>query len=176
MVVGSSFLNIALYAVNQAQVQRYLSCRSVKDAKTAVLVNYVGIFFLNSLALLCGVAMYGFYYDCDPLKVKSSNVSRADQLMPYMVLELFRHVPGMPGLFVAAVFSGSLSTVSTAITALASVTVQDFLKPHFKWNEKIFIWVSRGKCLMTYLQSYHYLQLRKLKFLRFLFFVKMGHR
>ena len=144
VTVGSTFLNLALYAVNQAQVQRYLSCKNIKNAKIAVMVNYAGIFVLNSLAVLCGVVMYGYYHNCDPLSQSGTKVKRADQLMPYLVLELFKHAPGMPGLFVAAVFSGSLSTVSTAITALASVTVQDFLKPYFNWSETSYTWISRG--------------------------------
>jgi len=37
------------------------------------------------------------------------------------------------------------STVSTGITALASVTVEDFLKPVFPWKDDVYTWVSRGK-------------------------------
>ncbi|CAK8694350.1 unnamed protein product [Clavelina lepadiformis] len=145
--VGSIFLNMALYATNQAQVQRYLSCRSLKDAKKSVMFNFLGIFVINSLALLAGVALYGYYHNCDPITL--GHVKRGDQLMPYFVLDLFRHNPGMPGLFVASVYSGSLSTVSTAITAMASVTLQDFLKPILSWKgltfkEMTYTWISKG--------------------------------
>ncbi|GFT73156.1 sodium-dependent multivitamin transporter [Trichonephila clavipes] len=37
--------------------------------------------------------------------------------------------PGLPGLFVAGVFSASLSSVSSAINSLTAVTVEDFLHP-----------------------------------------------
>ena len=89
--------------------------------------------------------MYGYYYDCDPLGLEQTHVTRSDQLMPFMVLELFQHAPGVPGVFIAAVYAGSLSTVSTAITALASVTVQDFMKPFSNWKEATYMWISRGK-------------------------------
>ena len=35
--------------------------------------------------------------------------------------------PGVAGLFIAGIFSGSLSTVSSALNSLAAVTMQDFL-------------------------------------------------
>ena len=37
------------------------------------------------------------------------------------------HMPGVAGLFIAGIFSGSLSTVSSALNSLAAVTMQDFL-------------------------------------------------
>ena len=37
------------------------------------------------------------------------------------------------GLFVSGIFSGSLSTVSSAINSLAAVTLEDFIKP---WTSK----------------------------------------
>lgn len=36
-------------------------------------------------------------------------------------------IPCVPGLFVAGVFSGALSTVSSGLNSLAAVTLQDFL-------------------------------------------------
>jgi sodium-coupled monocarboxylate transporter 8/12 len=37
-------------------------------------------------------------------------------------------MPGLAGLFVAGIFSGSLSTVSSAVNSLAAVTLEDYLK------------------------------------------------
>jgi solute carrier family 5 (sodium-coupled monocarboxylate transporter), member 8/12 len=38
------------------------------------------------------------------------------------------NMPGLPGLFVAGIFSGSLSTVSSAVNSLAAVSLEDYLK------------------------------------------------
>ena len=143
VAIGSSFLNLAVNAVNPSQVQRYLSCRSLKSAKLAILLNYFGTFLLLSLAVLTGVIMYGYYHNNDPVQL--GKVAKAAQLMPYMVLELFQNTPGMLGLFVAAVYSGSLSTVSTAVTAMANVTIYDLLKPFSSFSEATYTWISRGK-------------------------------
>lgn len=49
------------------------------------------------------------------------------QLLPYYVVETMGQFPGVAGLFIAGIFSGSLSTVSSALNSLAAVTMQDFL-------------------------------------------------
>lgn len=44
------------------------------------------------------------------------------------------HLPGVAGLFIAGIFSGSLSTVSSALNSLAAVTMQDFLIVIYSFN------------------------------------------
>uniref|UniRef100_H2YWR6 Sodium-coupled monocarboxylate transporter 1 n=1 Tax=Ciona savignyi TaxID=51511 RepID=H2YWR6_CIOSA len=142
LTAGGSIFVCGLYAVNQSQVQRYLSCRSAKDAKIALVFNWLGLVLLNGLAVMTGIVLYAYYKDCDPLSV--GQVKVRDALLPYMVLEIFKDNPGVPGIFLASIYSGSLSTISTAITALSSVTIHDFLKPHFAWKEKTFTNISIG--------------------------------
>jgi Na+/proline symporter len=48
--------------------------------------------------------------------------------MPYFVMDKLSEYPGVPGLFVACVFSASLSTLSSGYNALATITWDDFLK------------------------------------------------
>lgn len=55
-------------------------------------------------------------------------IKRADQLMPYYVMDSMAHIPGIAGLFTAGVFSGALSTLSSGFNSLAAVTWDDFLK------------------------------------------------
>ena len=59
-----------------------------------------------AISIWSGAAMYAYYEDCDPLM--SGKIEKPDQLMPYLVIEIFVNVPGMAGLFVAAAFSGTL--------------------------------------------------------------------
>lgn len=86
----------------------------------------IGMVLLISCACLCGVALYAVYGDCDPLKLNL--IKSSDQLMPYFVMDTMKQYPGVPGLFVACVFSASLSTLSSGFNALATVTWDDFLK------------------------------------------------
>lgn len=46
------------------------------------------------------------------------------------------HIPGISGLFVAGVFSGSLSSVSSTLNSLSAVTLEDYIKPLYKRVKK----------------------------------------
>lgn len=97
----------------------------------------------------------------------SSFPSLSLELMPYLVMDILGDYPGLPGLFVAAAYSGSLrwiftfiyayisnnfaflcqpdpSTVSSSINALAAVTVEDLFRPYTSMSEKQLSWLSKG--------------------------------
>lgn len=50
------------------------------------------------------------------------------QLMPLFVVDAMGSMPGLPGIFVAGIFSASLSSVSAALNSLAAVTLEDYIK------------------------------------------------
>uniref|UniRef100_A0A665VL04 Solute carrier family 5 member 5 n=1 Tax=Echeneis naucrates TaxID=173247 RepID=A0A665VL04_ECHNA len=141
--VGGAFVWLSMYSVNQAQVQRYISCRTERDAQWALFVNQVGLCLVVSSAAACGIVMFAYYIKCDPLK--SGIISAPDLYMPYFVLDIFRTLPGFPGLFLACAYSGTLSTASTSINAMAAVTMEDLLKPHLvHMTQKKLILISKG--------------------------------
>lgn len=78
------------------------------------------------MAIMSGVVIYGKYRDCDPVTL--GIIDRHDQLVPYFVMDTLSKYPGIAGLFVACVFSGSLSTLSSGFNALAAITWEDLLK------------------------------------------------
>ncbi|NXR46194.1 SC5A8 protein, partial [Hippolais icterina] len=146
IVIGGTFTWTGIYGVNQSQVQRYIACKSRFHAKLSLYINLVGLWAILACATLCGLALYSIYKDCDPWT--ANQVSALDQLMPYLVLDILHDFPGVPGLFVASAYSGTLSTVSSSINALAAVTVEDLIKPYFKsLSEKKLSWISMGMSL-----------------------------
>ncbi|XP_062327868.1 sodium-coupled monocarboxylate transporter 1 [Osmerus eperlanus] len=143
IVVGGSIMWTSIYSINQSQVQRYISCKTLAHAKMSLYVNMVGLCVTVSLAVFSGITMFSIYKDCDPLS--NGDVGALDQLLPYLVMDILAAYPGVPGLFVAAAYSGTLSTVSSSINALVAVTVEDFVKPVWKdLTEKQVLWINMG--------------------------------
>ncbi|KAF0307765.1 Sodium-coupled monocarboxylate transporter 2 [Amphibalanus amphitrite] len=111
--------------VSQPAVQRYNSLPSLTAAKQCCLLLAPGYMLFGTLACLCGLAIFANYADCNPLE--QGLIQRKDQLVPYFVLDQMSYLTGLPGLFVACIMSGALSTVSSGLNALAAVTWKDFV-------------------------------------------------
>uniref|UniRef100_A0A8C7YAZ7 Sodium-dependent multivitamin transporter n=1 Tax=Oryzias sinensis TaxID=183150 RepID=A0A8C7YAZ7_9TELE len=127
--VGGVFLMLALYGVNQAQVQRYLSSRSEKEAIMSCYVVFPCQQVVLCLGCLMGLVMFARYGEDSPLD--KGYVQTTDQMVLYFVMDVFSGLPGLSGLFVACLFSGALSTISSAFNSLATVTMEDLIKPQF---------------------------------------------
>ncbi|XP_064825173.1 sodium-coupled monocarboxylate transporter 1-like [Oncorhynchus masou masou] len=143
IVVGGSVMWVSIYSINQSQVQRYISCKTLTQAKLSLYGNIIGLWLTVSLAVFSGLTMYSIYKDCDPFT--NGDVGAVDQLLPYLVMDILAAYPGVPGLFVSAAYSGTLSTVSSSINALVAVTVEDFVRPVWKnLTEKQVSWINMG--------------------------------
>ncbi|KAK3601824.1 hypothetical protein CHS0354_041741 [Potamilus streckersoni] len=128
MVVGGGIFTCTVFGTNQAQIQRVLSVSSLSKAKLTVWLNVLGITAITTLSVMVGVAMYAFYATCDP--VSFGLVQRNDQLFPLLVMDTLGDLPGLPGLLLSCLFSGSLSTISSGLNAIAAVMLEDYVKPH----------------------------------------------
>lgn len=127
LIIGGGFTYLSLYAVNQTQVQRLLTVKSLKKSQKALWLNWPILSLLSFSTSFSGLAMYYYYSKCDPLL--EGRISSRDQLMPIFVVDTMHNLPGMAGLFVSGIFSASLSTVSAALNSLAAVTLEDYVKP-----------------------------------------------
>lgn len=64
-------------------------------------------------------------------------VKKVDQLLPLLVIDSLKHIPGASGLFIAGVFSASLSALSGGINSLAAIILEDIYKPIFEKRRTI---------------------------------------
>lgn len=129
LAFGGVFMMLSLYGVNQAQVQRYLSSRTEKAAILSCYAVFPCQQVVLCMSCLIGLVMFTYYKEY-PMSTQQSEAA-PDQFVLYFVMDLLRDLPGLPGLFVACLFSGSLSTISSAFNSLATVTMEDLVRPWF---------------------------------------------
>ncbi|XP_023933015.1 sodium-coupled monocarboxylate transporter 1 isoform X2 [Lingula anatina] len=144
IIVGGTLQLVAFYGVNQASTQRYCNVETGAKAKLVMILNPPLWFIMYSLICLAGVVVYAYYasINCDPLKAKY--IKNANQIIPYFLMDQLSY-PGVPGLFIACILSGALSTVSSAQSALAAVTWEDVFKPKLNHiAERKKTWISKG--------------------------------
>lgn len=53
-----------------------------------------------------GIVLFATYEGCDPLA--AGLITKKDQILPFYVMDRLSSIPGLPGLFVACIFSGAL--------------------------------------------------------------------
>ncbi|XP_039249057.2 sodium-coupled monocarboxylate transporter 2-like [Styela clava] len=127
--IGTAVGGCYLACCNQVTVQRYLSCDSVRSSRAAVWLQWIPTTILMILCVGNGLVLYAYYEGCDP--VLSGLVEKSDQAIPRLALEVFQDMPGMTGMFVAATFSGTLSTVSSGVNSLSALALEDFVLRFF---------------------------------------------
>lgn len=85
-----------------------------------------------TLCVIVGLIVYATFAGCDPLSNPdpSKRIGNPNQLVGYFVLNSFSNFPGMNGLFLASIFCGSLSSVSSYLNSQAFIIWHDILEPH----------------------------------------------
>lgn len=140
LIIGGIGTYLSLYAVSQAQVQRLLSVKTLHNARMSLWWQWPILSALSLITSFSGLVIYWYYHDCDP--VNAGRINARDQNMPRYILDALGHMPGIAGLFVAGIFSASLSTVSTALNSLAALTLEDYFKNVYKLVTKNSLEIS----------------------------------
>lgn len=79
LIIGGGVTFLSLYAVNQTQVQRYLTVKDLKSAQKALWWNWPILTALSLCTSFSGLAIYSKYYNCDP--VKAGYINSVDQVI-----------------------------------------------------------------------------------------------
>jgi SSS family solute:Na+ symporter len=82
-VIGGTFLMLSYFGTDQSQVQRYLTARSVDEARSSLLMSAYWKIPLQALVLLIGVLVFVFYlFQRPPLLFNPAHERRVQQAMP----------------------------------------------------------------------------------------------
>ncbi|XP_051158287.1 putative sodium-dependent multivitamin transporter [Leptopilina boulardi] len=134
LTFGGAIVCISFYGTSQIQVQRFLTVKSLKEARLALFLNWPLLMGLGFLISFTGLALYAVYSKCDP--VSSGEIDSYDKIMPYFAVDKMSKFPGLMGLFIAGIFSASLSTISAVLNSLSAVILEDYIKPFYKKKDK----------------------------------------
>ena len=119
-ITGSIGLSIAL-ASTQGTWQRMRACRSLGDARRAYCWS-AAFYAMHLIILGVGLALAVFYHETGlPDAIATQLVSEPDRIFPYFIVT---EIPvGVSGLFIAAIFAAAISTLDSALTESADLTV-----------------------------------------------------
>ena len=110
-VLGGTFLMLSYFGTDQSQAQRYLTARSVEEARSALLISAYWKIPLQALILLIGVLVFVYYvFQSSPLLYNPAHErsARAADSASYAALE--------------ARYASALSARSSAAQQLAQGT------------------------------------------------------
>jgi len=122
-LLGGAVLSIGTHGTDQMMVQRYLSCRSERDAMKAILGSGLIVFFQFALFLWIGIQLATFYS-----LTQETVPAKADQVYAHFIIYEFPRNTGLVGLMLAAIFAAAMSTLSSSLNSSAAVIVHDFLR------------------------------------------------
>jgi Na+/proline symporter len=132
---------LSTHGAEQLIVQRVLACRTVADGRKALALSAVLIFPLFLIFLLVGVMLWVFYQGTGhpfqiPLPEGRPGIKSIDFIFPIFMMTEVPHI--LKGFLIVAILSAAMSSISSAITSLASVSTMDFIKPWMRGRTEEF--------------------------------------
>ncbi|CAL4070302.1 unnamed protein product, partial [Meganyctiphanes norvegica] len=148
--------------LTQASFQRVSSVPTLASAIGVLHFTALSLIVIGGLLFFMGICVFAVYADCSPLGL--GLINSKDQILPYFVLDRLTILPGMPGLFVAAIFSGALSSISSALNGVVAMLWKDILQtlPAFakcskttetRINKGLSLLVGMVMIMLAYLSS-----------------------
>ncbi|MGB7448044.1 MAG: sodium:solute symporter [Ornithinimicrobium sp.] len=119
-VVGGALLSTASHGADQIVVQRLLTCRTLNDARKAVIGSAVVVFIQFGLFLTVGLGLWSYYEQQTPEQL---GLQTGDQIFPTFIVEALP--AGISGLLLAGIMASAMSTLSSSLSALSSSTMTD---------------------------------------------------
>jgi SSS family transporter len=145
-IIGGTVMVMSSHGAEQLIVQRVLACRTVADGRKALALSAVLIFPLFLVFLLVGVMLWVYYQKLPmaiPLPESRPGMQSTDYVYPIFMLTAVPNI--LKGFLIVAILSAAMSSVSSALTSLASVATMDFVKAILAEarSEKFYLRFSR---------------------------------
>jgi SSS family solute:Na+ symporter len=144
MLLYGAFWYLQKYAADQTLVQRYLVAKSDRDALKGVALGAFLCVPAWAAFMLVGTLLWAYFKlsgDVFPAQLLDGNGKViVDRVFPFF---LTTKIPaGLAGVFMAALMSAAMSTMSSDLNCLSAVGVEDYyrkLRPHSTDKERLFV-------------------------------------
>lgn len=124
VLVSYFFTFLHDYGVDQIAVQRLLSTRSYRDMIRATLLNSFITVSVFAILAFIGLGLFA-YHTAWPERLPDGLAG--DRIFPYYVVHALPQ--GLSGLIIAGVFAAAMSSLDSGINSVATVILNDFVKP-----------------------------------------------
>lgn len=125
--LGGMFTTIAMTGLDQDMMQKNLSCRSLREAQKNMVTYGFGFLPVNLIFLSLGILLYMYAY-------QMGVTQQGDELFPYLATGINPSTgqPFLPMvvsiLFILGLVAAAFSSAGSAVTALTTAIMVDFIK------------------------------------------------
>ncbi len=162
-LVGNTVMCLGAFGTDQMMAQRMFCCRGPRQAGYAIIASSFGQ-LVAVLAAFVGLGLFAFYQRPESAltgKALALVTASKDNIFPIFILE--QMPPGLVGLIIAGIFAAAISSLDSALAALAQTVVTGIYRP---WRERVGSMgvppVSGNAVVQTALDERHYLRASKL--------------
>jgi solute:Na+ symporter, SSS family len=122
-----AFTTFAALGTDQDLVQRMLTCKKVTQSQIALIFSGLLNFPVTLLFLTLGAGLFVFFkINPDPVVADFVVQGKTDYIFPYFIKTFLS--PGIKGLLIAGLLAAAMSSLDSAINALASTAYVDIYK------------------------------------------------
>ncbi|MCP4220846.1 MAG: sodium:solute symporter [bacterium] len=124
-------VNLQNFGIDQNYIQRYMTARSLKEARKAVLTGALLYIPVSALFIFIGTQLFAYYTVQPGLLPEAINgAAMADKVFPHFIISGLPH--GLIGLLMAAIFAAAMSSVDSSINSSSTIILTDFYKRYIR--------------------------------------------
>ncbi len=140
VLFGGLALNLISYSSDQAVIQRYMTTKDEKSASKSIWLNGVLSVLVSVIFYSIGTALYS-YYTTNPEELNIL-MGNPDSIFPHFIMS--KMPVGIAGIMIAAIFSATMSTVSTNINSVSTAFTTDiYMKINKQSSDKMRLKTAR---------------------------------
>jgi SSS family transporter len=120
-LLAMPFQNVAAFGTDQVMAQRMFCCRNARDASKAVIASSISL-LVTVLMLAVGAALFVYYQQRPPTPAEAALFAKdTDSVFPVWITTVLP--PGLSGLILAGAFAAAISSLDSALAALAQTSM-----------------------------------------------------